>query len=108
MPSYRWLLLFLTCYRRRRVVAVVIICHIDAYACVMSGDAAAGGLGLNILEIHSRKSQSARNKAAEAFRTGSGLFLFSSDVSARGMDFPDVTGVVQVPQQHPCTTLLTG
>ena len=52
--------------------------------------------GLPVLEIHSRKTQSHRNRVSEHFRTGSGLVLFSSDVSARGMDYPDVTCVVQV------------
>lgn len=48
-------------------------------------------LGVPSLEIHSRKSQSARTKTSEQFRKGSNLVLFSSDVSARGMDYPDIT-----------------
>ncbi|KAH8050972.1 helicase [Aureococcus anophagefferens] len=49
-----------------------------------------------ILEIHSRKSQSHRTKVADAFRDATGgCCLFTSDVSARGMDYPDVTRVVQ-------------
>merc|ERR1719426_764081 len=52
-------------------------------------------MGLKVLEMHSRKSQSARNKMAEQFRERAGLCLFTSDVSARGMDYPDVTLVVQ-------------
>lgn len=51
---------------------------------------------LNIVEMHSRKSQSARTSAAERFRTSSGVIMFSSDVSARGMDYPDITHVIQV------------
>ncbi|GAA94173.1 uncharacterized protein L969DRAFT_16397 [Mixia osmundae IAM 14324] len=47
-------------------------------------------------EVHSRKSQSAREKATEAFKAARKGILFSSDVSARGMDFPDVTAVIQV------------
>lgn len=43
--------------------------------------------GFDIYEIHSRKSQSARNSAAEAFKVAKGGVLFSSDVTARGMDF---------------------
>ncbi|KAJ3224031.1 hypothetical protein HDU81_008792 [Chytriomyces hyalinus] len=53
-----------------------------------------------IFEIHSRKSQSARTKATDAFRgidnTVCGSILVSSDVSARGMDFPNVSHVIQV------------
>lgn len=50
----------------------------------------------NVLEIHSRKSQGHRTKTAEAFRTGKKVILFSSDVSARGVDYPDVSLVLQV------------
>jgi len=53
-------------------------------------------LGYSTLEIHSRMSQPARQKASDAFRSSSRAVLFSSDVSARGMDYPDVTFVLQV------------
>ncbi|CAO1625489.1 unnamed protein product [Jaminaea pallidilutea] len=46
-------------------------------------------------EIHSRKSQSQRAKASEEFRKAAQGVLFSSDVAARGVDFPDVTVVIQ-------------
>ncbi|KAJ4474448.1 P-loop containing nucleoside triphosphate hydrolase protein [Lentinula aciculospora] len=49
-----------------------------------------------ILEIHSRKSQSARTKAAEAFKNAKSAILLSSDVAARGIDFPGVTLVIQI------------
>lgn len=49
-----------------------------------------------ILEIHSRKSQGVRQKASDQFRKSKNAILFSSDVSARGMDYPDVTAVIQV------------
>ena len=49
-----------------------------------------------MLEIHSRKSQGHRNKVSEKFRNGEGLIMFTSDVSARGMDYPDVSAVLQV------------
>lgn len=54
-------------------------------------------LGLNTLEIHSRKSQAFRTKVSDDFRkhTG-GVIMFTSDVSARGVDYPDVTLVLQV------------
>ena len=32
------------------------------------------------------------------FREGHSLVMFTSDVSARGMDYPDVTSVIQVGQ----------
>lgn len=48
-----------------------------------------------ILEIHSRKSQSQREKASESFRKTNHGCLLTSDVSARGVDYPDVTHVLQ-------------
>lgn len=48
-----------------------------------------------VLEMHSRKSQSQRTKTAAAFRDRNQQVMFSSDVSARGVDYPDVSLVVQ-------------
>ncbi|KAL4785866.1 P-loop containing nucleoside triphosphate hydrolase protein [Aspergillus varians] len=47
-------------------------------------------------EIHSRLSQSQRTRVANWFRKCQSGILFSSDVTARGMDFPGVTHVVQI------------
>ncbi|GKZ01482.1 hypothetical protein MPSEU_001098800 [Mayamaea pseudoterrestris] len=77
-------------------------------------------MDIPVLEIHSRMSQSARNKARNAFTRATQSVMFTSDVSARGMclscritrtasqrvfshasvvlsgiDYPDVTLVVQ-------------
>eukprot|EP00798_Chlamydomonas_sp_ICE-L_P002298 gene2298-8586_t len=43
-----------------------------------------------------RLSQSRRNRIAEQFGRSNGVILFASDVIARGIDFPDVTMVVQL------------
>ncbi|KAK6515888.1 hypothetical protein TWF281_004479 [Arthrobotrys megalospora] len=51
---------------------------------------------LDLIQIHSRLTQSRRTEAANAFRRGNNAILFSSDVTARGMDFPNVTHVIQV------------
>jgi ATP-dependent RNA helicase MSS116 len=48
-----------------------------------------------IVEIHSRKSQANRNKASDKFRAAKFAILFTSDVSARGVDYPGVTTVIQ-------------
>jgi superfamily II DNA or RNA helicase len=53
-------------------------------------------MGVDVLEMHSRKSQPHRSRVAEAFRSGVGVVMFTSDVSARGVDYPDVSLVVQV------------
>lgn len=52
-------------------------------------------LQIPVLELHSRKSQSYRTKTADAFRAATDAILFTSDVSARGVDYPGVTNVVQ-------------
>lgn len=58
------------------------------------------------LELHSRKSQSARTKTSAAFRDARFQILFASDVAARGLDYPDVSLVVQVgaPESRECYT----
>lgn len=53
-------------------------------------------LKLNVREIHSRKSQSYRTRVSDEFRKSKSLILVTSDVSARGVDYPDVSLVVQV------------
>ena len=51
-----------------------------------------------ILEIHSRKSQPARIKAAEQFKTSKSAVLLSSDVAARGVDFPGSVRYIIYPR----------
>lgn len=46
--------------------------------------------------IQSKLSQQQRQRAADNFRKVKQGVLFSSDVTARGMDFPDVTHVIQI------------
>ena len=54
-------------------------------------------LGFNSREIHSRKDQRYRTRISDEFRQSKGgIILFTSDVSARGVDYPNVTLVVQV------------
>jgi len=55
------------------------------------------GLGIEVIEIHSKKNQMYRTKASEKFRKAKkNAIMFTSDVSARGVDYPDVTAVIQV------------
>lgn len=53
-----------------------------------------------LFEIHSKLSQTQRTWAAASFRQAKSAILLSSDVTARGMDFPNVTHVIQfgIPQ----------
>ncbi|KAL3481994.1 P-loop containing nucleoside triphosphate hydrolase protein [Aspergillus californicus] len=55
------------------------------------------GLGnLRFNEIHSGLTQAQRTGVASWFRKCQSGILFSSDVTSRGMDFPDVTDVIQI------------
>jgi ATP-dependent RNA helicase MSS116 len=40
--------------------------------------------------------QNKRTKTSNAFKDAKRAILFSSDVTARGMDYPDITTVIQV------------
>ncbi|KZL86602.1 dead deah box helicase [Colletotrichum incanum] len=46
--------------------------------------------------IHSKLTQAQRTRSAENFRRAKSGILFSTDVTARGLDFPNVTHVIQV------------
>ncbi|OTB08101.1 hypothetical protein M426DRAFT_317206 [Hypoxylon sp. CI-4A] len=52
--------------------------------------------GIPIFDIHSKLSQAMRTRNADAFRRARTGLLISSDVTARGMDFPNVSHVIQV------------
>ncbi|OAA47704.1 ATP-dependent RNA helicase mss116 [Metarhizium rileyi] len=55
-----------------------------------------GLMKIPTFSIQSQLSQNQRTKAADLFRNTRTGVLFSSDVTARGMDFPNVTHVIQV------------
>mmetsp|Transcript_35568 Transcript_35568/g.77894 ORF Transcript_35568/g.77894 Transcript_35568/m.77894 type:complete len:740 (+) Transcript_35568:260-2479(+) len=48
-----------------------------------------------VLELHSKKTQGYRNRVSGQFRSASTGLLFTSDVSARGVDYPGVSHVIQ-------------
>mmetsp|Transcript_38355 Transcript_38355/g.41580 ORF Transcript_38355/g.41580 Transcript_38355/m.41580 type:complete len:893 (-) Transcript_38355:433-3111(-) len=52
-------------------------------------------LKLQSWELHSKKSQGYRNRVSEEFRKATTGVLFTSDVSARGVDYPNVSHVIQ-------------
>jgi ATP-dependent RNA helicase MSS116 len=56
------------------------------------------GPGTRFYEIHGKKMQGARDRASESFRNdkSGASVLITSDVSARGIDYPGVTRVIQV------------
>jgi ATP-dependent RNA helicase MSS116 len=56
------------------------------------------GARTEVFEIHSKKDQKQRDAASQGFRHTKGGYqvLVTSDVSARGVDYPGVTRVIQV------------
>lgn len=57
-------------------------------------------LKMNVREMHSRKPQLYRSRICEEYRESKNIILVTSDVSARGMNYPDVTLVIQVTQHY--------
>ena len=51
---------------------------------------------LRIVQMHSKLSQSTRTGNSSIFRNAKEGILFSSDVTSRGMDFPNVSHVIQI------------
>ncbi|KAI6707229.1 hypothetical protein NL676_010191 [Syzygium grande] len=51
---------------------------------------------MNVREMHSRKPQLYRTRIYDEFRESKRLILVTSDVSSRGINYPDVTLVLQV------------
>jgi ATP-dependent RNA helicase MSS116 len=49
-----------------------------------------------MLVMHGQLTQERRTRASERFRRAKSGILFSTDVTARGMDFPGVTHVIQI------------
>lgn len=64
--------------------------------------AALKNMGLGVMEIHSRIKQNQRVLVSDSFRAGNKMVLLSSDVSARGVDYPDVTLVIQISAPTSC------
>jgi ATP-dependent RNA helicase MSS116 len=56
------------------------------------------GRNTKVYEIHSKKQQDARTTTSDAFRNdkSGASILVTSDVSARGVDYPGVTRVIQI------------
>ena len=52
--------------------------------------------GRRVLELHGKMDQRERTAISRRFRTSKKGILFTSDVSARGVDYPDVSHVVQI------------
>lgn len=49
-----------------------------------------------IFQMHGKLAQAQRTRETDGFRRAQSGLLFSSDVTARGMDFPDVSHIIQI------------
>ena len=60
--------------------------------------------GVSADALHGNKSQNARQRALENFRTGEARVLVATDVAARGLDVDDVTHVInyELPNEPEC------
>jgi ATP-dependent RNA helicase MSS116 len=59
-------------------------------------DLARSATDLFIEDMHSKKTQAYREHSARNFSRAKKAVLFTSDVSARGVDYPNVTLVMQI------------
>ncbi|KAJ7868608.1 P-loop containing nucleoside triphosphate hydrolase protein [Mycena olivaceomarginata] len=64
----------------------------------LAGDAMPAGKNTRVFEIHSKRTMEQRTKVSDMFRNAKGgaTVLVTTDVSARGVDYPGVTRVIQV------------
>lgn len=53
-------------------------------------------LGVNVYQLQSRLSQNVRTRTTNEFKEADSGVMFASDVIGRGMDFPNVSHVIQV------------
>jgi ATP-dependent RNA helicase MSS116 len=51
---------------------------------------------MDVMQIHSRLTQTQRSRISDQFRNSRSSVLVTTDVSARGVDYPGVTLVIQV------------
>lgn len=70
--------------------------HVKLAAALFHGLRREGARLPYTLDIHSGRTQTQRQMAADRFRSEESAILLSSDVTARGLDFPNVTHVIQV------------
>lgn len=82
--------------RQHKVLVFFTTARLTSYLAELFGHVVVDNAKLNIIEMHSRKSQSYRISASEKFKNSSGVIMFSSDVSARGMDYAGIKTVIQV------------
>lgn len=88
-PGTSKIIIFLPTTRMTQLVATIISQLVDS--CLPAGRST------SVYEIHSKRTMQARTNTSDRFRKDRGnCILLSSDVSARGVDYPGVTRVIQI------------
>lgn len=75
---------------------IIVFCQVIRIAQFFASLFRNSKLSRHILEMHSKMDSRLRTEVTSKFRSASKRILFSSDVSSRGMDYQDVTCVLQV------------
>ncbi|KAL8685444.1 MAG: hypothetical protein Q9218_007757 [Villophora microphyllina] len=75
--------------------AKIIVFGTTANLVAMYADLYRSLLPLEVFELHSRLNQNNRTRTANAFKEATSGIMFATDVIGRGMDFPDVSLVIQ-------------
>lgn len=85
-------------YQRSPTDSKIIVFATTANLAALYADLFRGptGIPLRTYELHSRLNQNQRTRTTEAFKEASSGIMLATDVIGRGMDFPNVTCVVQV------------
>jgi ATP-dependent RNA helicase MSS116 len=73
-----------------------IICFLPTTKIVQTCSEIFTRMGVPNYQIHSKLSQASRSKVSADFRMSRSSILFTTDVSARGVDYPGVTLVIQL------------
>lgn len=85
-------------YQRSPTDSKIIVFGTTANLAALYADLFRGptGIPLETYELHSRLTQSKRTSTTTAFKEASSGLMLATDVIGRGMDFPNVTCVIQV------------
>lgn len=80
----------------KSIVFLPTVKAVSFYKDILESYTRTNNLRIPVYELHGKLTQSARDRAVRNFRERSRCILVTSDVGARGMDFPGVTNVVQI------------
>lgn len=83
-------------HKQTNPLGKIIIFLPTAFAVLFTAELLGSLPGIEVLQIHSKLTQVVRTKISDQFRKARASILVTTDVSARGVDYPGVTLVVQL------------